>query len=46
LYGLQASLKLQGNQGQARFVDRGFKAAWENADTTLTPASIWWLAKK
>jgi len=45
LYGLQASLKKQGNDAQARFVERGFKAAWENADTTLTPASIWWLAK-
>ena len=45
LYGLQASLKKQGNDVQARFVERGFKAAWENADTTLTPASIWWLAK-
>jgi hypothetical protein len=45
LYGLQASLKKQGNDNQARFVERGFKAAWENADTTLTPASIWWLAK-
>ena len=45
LYGLQASLKKQGNDTQARFVERGFKAAWENADTTLTPASIWWLAK-
>ena len=45
LYGLHASLKLQGNAGQAKLVERGFKAAWENADTALTPESIWWLAK-
>jgi len=45
LYGLHASLKLQGNTGQARLVERGFKAAWENADVELTPASIWWMAK-
>lgn len=46
LYGLQASLDLQGNKAQAKLVERGFKKAWENADTTLTPSSIWWLAKK
>src|SRR5687768_11789006 len=45
LYGLHASLKLQGNTGQAKLVERGFKAAWENADTALTPESIWWIAK-
>ena len=46
LYGLHASLRLQGNNGQAKLVERGYKTAWTNADTTLTPASIWWLAKE
>jgi tetratricopeptide (TPR) repeat protein len=45
LYGLHASLKLQGNNGQAKLVERGLKTAWENADTALTPESIWWIAK-
>ena len=44
LYGLQSSLQLQGQKAQARLVARGFQKAWENADTPLTPASIWWLA--
>jgi Flp pilus assembly protein TadD len=46
LYGLHAALQLQGNAGQAKLVERGFKKAWENSDTALTPDSIWWLAKK
>jgi tetratricopeptide (TPR) repeat protein len=46
LFGLHASLQLQGEKGPANFVERGYRKAWENADTTLTPESIWWVAKK
>lgn len=44
LYGLQASLEKQGKTGPAKLIERGFKKAWENADTTLEPSTIWWLA--
>ena len=44
LYGLHASLKKQGQLTQAKFTQRGFADAWENADTELTPGSIWWMA--
>jgi len=44
LYGLHASLEKQGNKGQARLVQRGLAKAWENADSALTPESIWWVS--
>lgn len=43
LYGLQASLQKQGHKLQAKMIDRGLGKAWENADTAITPESIWWL---
>jgi tetratricopeptide (TPR) repeat protein len=46
LYGLHAAVELQGNKGQAKLIERGFRKAWENSDTPLTPESIWWVAKK
>jgi tetratricopeptide (TPR) repeat protein len=46
LYGLHASLEAQGEKGQAKLVDRGFKKAWENSDTALSPENIWWIVQK
>ena len=45
LYGLHASVKKQGSKTQAKFIQHGLDEAWENADTQLTPESIWWVAK-
>jgi tetratricopeptide (TPR) repeat protein len=44
LFGLQASLEEQGNRAQAKLIARGLAKAWQNADTALTPESIWWIA--
>lgn len=41
LYGLHQSLERQGKNAPARFIRRGFEAAWANADTELSPADIW-----
>jgi hypothetical protein len=45
LYGLEASLRKQGNLAQARFIKRGLDKAWENADLELTPENIWWVSR-
>jgi tetratricopeptide (TPR) repeat protein len=46
LYGLQAALEKQGKTQAARLIARGLENAWENADTALEPATIWWVAAK
>ncbi len=46
LYGLQAALEKQGKTQAARLISRGLDNAWENADTPLEPATIWWIALK
>jgi len=46
LYGLQAALEKQGKTQAARLIGRGLDNAWENSDTPLQPATIWWIAAK
>jgi tetratricopeptide (TPR) repeat protein len=46
LYGLEVALKNQGKTQAARLVSRGRDNAWENADTPLEPAAIWWTTAK
>jgi tetratricopeptide (TPR) repeat protein len=46
LFGLQASLEKQGKTQAARLIGRGLENAWENADSPLEGATIWWVAAK
>jgi tetratricopeptide (TPR) repeat protein len=43
LFGLEASLRLQGKTAMARMVHKGLETAWANSDTPLVPADIGWV---